>query len=112
MCADRSFYVFVSEVGAPLRITLEETLSSADGSLAHAKGTVVLPVSTQDYWKEAVFRVFPMNNNFIVATVHRLVAATRYVQLLPTASPQFELSQGVTANDSSDKHPLQQGRCT
>ena len=36
----------------------------ANGSLAYSKGTIVLPINMQDYWSEAVFKVFPMNSNF------------------------------------------------
>ena len=43
-----------------------ETLSMANGSLAHSKGTMVLPINLQDYWDEAVFKIFPMNNAFDV----------------------------------------------
>ena len=56
---------FVSGIGAPVRSKME-TLSMANGSLAHSKGTVVLPINMQDYWSEAVFKVFPMNSNFDV----------------------------------------------
>ena len=56
---------FVNGIGAPVRSKLE-TLSKSNGSLAHSKGTVVLPINMQDYWSdsEAVFKVFPMNSNF------------------------------------------------
>ena len=56
---------FVNGIGAPVRSKLE-TLSMANGSLAHSKGTVVLPINMQDHWSEAVFKVFPMNSNFDV----------------------------------------------
>ena len=56
---------FVHGIGAPARSKLE-TLSMANGSLAHSKGTVVLPINMQDDWSEAVLKVFPMNSNFDV----------------------------------------------
>ena len=55
---------FVNGIGAPARSKLE-TLSMANGSLAHSKDTVVLPINMH-YWSEAVLKVFPMNSNYDV----------------------------------------------
>ena len=55
---------FVNGIGAPVRAKLETFM--ANGSLAHSKGTVVLPINMQDYWSEAVLKVIPMNSNFDV----------------------------------------------
>ena len=56
---------FVHRIDAKLR-SKPETLSMANGSLAHSEGLVVLPINMQDYWSEVVFKVFPMNSHFDV----------------------------------------------
>ena len=56
---------FVNDIGAPVQKKLE-ILSMANGSVAHSKGSVVLPINMQEHWSEAVLKDFPMNNNYDV----------------------------------------------